>query len=506
MDFDFSYAPGTSLDQIIGFETAGALWSSYLGDNTTINIYVETTNQLPPNVIGGSLPGILADQKYETWRNKLSQDKTSANDNLVFNNLQDEQAYFTTVIDGYKIDNNEQLNLTRANGKALNMVGNKDTNLDGYILMRDLTGMPVSWNYNVSSSSVPTNSLDFVSVAVHEIGHVLGFTSGLDKAGWLTQKTQYDSSHISDYYSTLVGKLNNATPLDMFRYSAKSIALGGISEHWTDMSIGGNPYFSLDGGRSARAYYGTGHDHSLGGDGNQASHWKQKTNAVDIMDPVLGVGQRRNISTLDREAMDAIGWNLKQGTTDLVTLQNQAKTKLASEIGVTVSWLDANQTSAAGMLSKDRTQDVETMIDRSQVYEWGTSGRKWQEGLWQNVLWQELDLSGGDSEAESSSTTKLDFNYISDSYVLENRTMTSLRFNDSLTDKEDKIDLGNSFKQVNELSLSENSENQDSSSHYEESDLLLNSRSDLDLLFLDDSFFNPLENFFSKDELLSNKI
>jgi hypothetical protein len=30
--FDFSFAPGTSLDEIIGFKTAGAIWSQYLVD------------------------------------------------------------------------------------------------------------------------------------------------------------------------------------------------------------------------------------------------------------------------------------------------------------------------------------------------------------------------------------------------------------------------------------------------------------------------------------------
>ncbi len=56
--FNFTYAPGTSLEQMIGFEMAGEFWSQQLADNVSINIFVEMTDYLPENVIGGALPGI----------------------------------------------------------------------------------------------------------------------------------------------------------------------------------------------------------------------------------------------------------------------------------------------------------------------------------------------------------------------------------------------------------------------------------------------------------------
>ncbi|MGK7892729.1 MAG: hypothetical protein AB4372_03535 [Xenococcus sp. (in: cyanobacteria)] len=41
LDFNFTFAPGVSLEQQIGFEIAGEFWSQQLADNATINIFVE---------------------------------------------------------------------------------------------------------------------------------------------------------------------------------------------------------------------------------------------------------------------------------------------------------------------------------------------------------------------------------------------------------------------------------------------------------------------------------
>jgi hypothetical protein len=402
-NFNFSYAPGTSLEQMLGFEMAGSVWSNYLTDNATINIYVETTDRLPKDVIGGALPGIRANQSYKTWRNQLASDRKSADDQFVFNNQQDDADKFTALIDGYKIDNNYKIKMTRANAKALGMLNGNDTALDGYLLMNKLSGQSVAWNYDVLSNNVPSGTLDFLSVGIHELGHQLGFVSGIDKAGWLTQKTQYDATHQSDFYATLIGKLDNATPLDTFRFSSESVKQAGSGDSWIDMSVGSNPYFSTDGGKTALGNFSTGENTSLGGDGEQASHWKQQGTTLGIMDPILRPGQRRDISTLDQRVMDAIGWDLQQGGTDFASLQSQAKARLAQRLGKTVAWLDANPAEAALLLSQDRTLDVQKMIEDSEVYDWrgATGSGWWQDGLWQHFLWQEVPSSTTDSQTEA---------------------------------------------------------------------------------------------------------
>ncbi|NJM69373.1 MAG: PEP-CTERM sorting domain-containing protein [Scytonema sp. RU_4_4] len=396
--FNFSYAPGTSLEQILGFEMAGSVWSNYLADNVTVNIHVEMTDQLPQGVIGGALPGIQANQRYEIWRNQLASDRKSADDQFVFNNQQNDADKFTALIDGYKIDNNYELKMTRANAKALGMLNGNDTALDGYVLMKKQPAQSVAWNYDVLSNNVPSGTLDFLSVGIHELAHHLGFISGIDKAGWLTQKTQYDATHQSDFYATLIGKLDHATPLDMFRFSSESVKQASTSDSWIDMSVGGNSFFSTDGGKTMLGNFSTGENSSLGGDGNQASHWKQNS-ALGIMEPVIGTGERRSILTLDQRVMDVIGWDLQQGGTDLASLQSQAKARLAQRLGKTVEWLDANPIEAALLLTQDRTLDVQKMIKDSKVYDWrgGSGSGWWQDGLWQHFLWQELPSLTSDS-------------------------------------------------------------------------------------------------------------
>ncbi|NJM69372.1 MAG: PEP-CTERM sorting domain-containing protein [Scytonema sp. RU_4_4] len=372
-NFNFSYAPGTSLEQMIGFEMAGGVWSNNLADSVTVNIYVETTDQLPKYVISGALPAIQANQSYETWRNKLKNDLTSADDNLAFKNLQSDEQ-FTALSNGQTTDENEQLNMTRANAKALGMRDSNDSMLDGYILINNLSSQPVEWNYDFLNNTVPSNTVDLLSVAIHEIGHNLGFVSGVDEPGFLINVLDDDDDDGDDDENEEL----HVTSLDIFRYSTKSASAGAI-----DMSVGGNPFFSIDSGKTVLGYFSTGENTSLGGDGYQASHWKQQDNPLGIMDPLLRPGQRRDILMLDKQVMDVIGWNLHSGETDLATLYNQAKARLAQRLGKTVEWLDANPIEAASLLTQDRTLDVQTMIDQSKVYNWrGGSGSGW----WQNGL------------------------------------------------------------------------------------------------------------------------
>jgi hypothetical protein len=382
--FNFSYAPGTSLEQMVGMEMAGGIWSSNLSDNVSVNIYTQTDDNLPTNAIGGALPGISADRSYDTFRSRMYRDRTSTDDRSTYANLQNDDDGYNVTIDGRTLDENEQINLTRANAKALGMLD--DSGLDGVILVSDLKEQSVSWNYNYQDSSVANDKLDYLSTGMHEIGHVLGFVSGVDGPDLLTSNSGDDDDDDDDDDGDDEGGDLYVTPLDMFRYSSRSQTSGII-----DLSIGGDPYLSFDRGKTRIANFASGKDLTLGGDGYQASHWKQQDNPLGVMDPVLRLGQRRNISLLDRRTMDTLGWNLQGSAIDLATLELQAKQRLAARLGVTVAWLEANPTEAATRLSQDRTEDVITMIEESEVYEigWGSGGR--QQGWWRDeTLWQQF--------------------------------------------------------------------------------------------------------------------
>lgn len=378
MQVAFSFAPGTTLQQMISFETAGRLWSSHLTDNATINIHVEPSSILPVGVAGGALLGIQPDQAYSTWRNRLAADRKTTDDQTAHQNLPRNLTGFTASIDGVS-QTSSTLNLSRANAKALGMRNAQNGALDGYILMNNqLSNLGLSWNYNLGTQ--PSNTVDFFSVAVHEVGHVLGFYSGVDASGWLLDYVDGFNSDDDDndtFDEDPRGALRNATSLDMFRFS---------EANRMDLSGGGGPYFSLNRGRTKLGSFagGTGPN----GDGFQASHWKSGDSPSEIMEPDIKLAERRRIINLDRRAMDVIGWDLGTSSVTLSTLQTQARQSLAARIGVTVAWLNANPVEAARRLSQNRTQAVANMVTDSQIYEWRRTKRNQTTGFW-----HELDLT-----------------------------------------------------------------------------------------------------------------
>ena len=462
--FNFEYAPGVTIDQMVGFEIAGQFWSQHLADNVTLNIFVEITDTLPENVVGGALPGLMENQTFGDYRSQIAADADplSVIDQGIVNGLNRySRDSFSVLMNGYKsVSGNNEVSLTRANAKALGFTVDPLTGevegLDSYILISDLSNLTanqdndptndIEWYYDYDNNNVPDKQLDFLSVALHEIGHALGFVSGVDDDDWLTMMNNYngDDDEWEDDYGG-GEKLTHVTPVDLLRFSNR---IGGwrdeaeIWEYAVDMAIGGNPFFSVDGGRTAEAYFATGENTNKGGDGNQASHWKKNDSTpLGIMDPVLSPGTRREISDLDQDLFDAIGWNLRTVVTDLGTLETEAKETIVDKINqkkdwmkdnsdeeetldwqnqhseeaaqlldsndnttVTVEWLESNIQAAVDMLAsvfQDRNNDgiddrgakLNDMIVGSNQYEWGWSGYWWGwsgywwgwSGYWQNA-------------------------------------------------------------------------------------------------------------------------
>ena len=303
--FDFTYAPGTSAEQILGFEMAGEVWSSLLADDVTVRIHVESTSELPDEVVGAALPGKKRKEKYDKVKEALAEEALAENaastdDVLAFNNLPNDDKEFSILVNGQELDDVKDFRLTNANAKSLGLLDDKADELDGYILVNDLSGnSSVGWDYDaLRSSSASGNDMDFLSVAMHEIGHVLGFVSGIDDNDWLNVLTESveEEEELDDF--------KFASILDLYRYSDSSPEPGEI-----DLSVGGNPYFSIDGGNTSLGNFANGEYTQFGGDGYQASHWQQFSNQ-GIMNPILPQGQRRDISDLDLTAFDVIGWDI----------------------------------------------------------------------------------------------------------------------------------------------------------------------------------------------------
>jgi hypothetical protein len=305
--FNFSYVPGTSLQAQQGFQAAAARWSNLLSDNVTINLTVGF------NSLGGNILGQAASAQdfhsYSSVRGALAADATSSADATAVAHLPGGPAFgmlinrtannphgpgsATPYVDNDGDANNQFLHITNAEARAIGLSAAPQSlpgcigNCDGFIQFNS------DFNFDFDpSNGTNSNAFDFIGVAAHEIGHVLGFISGVDI---LDNNAPPINGPFNDNEFTYV------SALDLFRYSAASAAQGVID--WTADSR--SKYFSLD-GNMVGPEFSTGMNF---GDGRQASHWKDDL-FIGLMDPTAGMGETLHITHNDILAMDAIGWNV----------------------------------------------------------------------------------------------------------------------------------------------------------------------------------------------------
>lgn len=327
LEFAFNPEPGMDQEAIDGFVAAGALWSQIFSDDVTINIDIGF-RRLDPMVLGSTGSERIT-ITYEDLVDALGTDNLSDDDDDINTALQAAPA-FDLVMNrtrnsplgsgdpGLFLDNNDNANnttirLSRANAKALGLLPADDPALDASI------SFSTEFNFDFDSADgIQANHLDFVIVAAHEIGHALGFTSGVDVLDGFSPP---EGGPFDDDQFTWV------SPADVFRFS--TVSVNQVGNGTLDWSADARPkFFSADGGANDLAEFSQGTNF---GDGRQASHWKDDR-GLGIMDPTFAVGERSNITTLDTQLFDVIGWDLVSDaplTTDL---------SIDSITGVTVTY------------------------------------------------------------------------------------------------------------------------------------------------------------------------
>ncbi len=151
------------------------------------------------------------------------------------------------------------------------------------------------------TDGIALNRVDFDGVATHEIGHVLGFSSAVGE---------------KELDSTVPASL---TLLDFFRFRP-GVTLNTFPTADRVLASGGAHVFFAGG---AELGFSTGKPDGTGGDGEQASHWKDNDVTgvyVGVMDPTAARGFREEITANDLLAFDTIGYRVRSAQQQIEAL------------------------------------------------------------------------------------------------------------------------------------------------------------------------------------------
>jgi hypothetical protein len=283
-------------DALAAFDRAAQAWESYLADDITVTIDAGLDDLGDPNIIGQT-GSVLLQGGYTGIRDQLVADAADEADDAIVGSLPTAAEASFWLPAGFSLDGN--VVGTKASLKAAGFTG-----LDAQFGASDAE---ITFNSTFqfdfdNSDGVTAHTMDFETVATHEIGHALGFISQVDTV---------------DVYAYL-GIPTSVAPstLDLFRFENNSADDPDDAASFTAAArslVPGVDAITDDvtgaGASAAENRMSTG---AYTGDGRQASHFKDDL-GIGIMDPTLQYGEVVPISDADLRALDLIGYEVSFG-------------------------------------------------------------------------------------------------------------------------------------------------------------------------------------------------
>lgn len=293
-----------------------ALWAAEFEDNITINLNFSFANLGAQSVATASSATQI--NTFAAFRSALGDDIKSVDDLTMHSGLPTGSTFSAYMnrtseaggvggADPYVDDdggaNNSTVVLTTANAKAIGLRAATDGANDGAIVFNS----SFAWDFDPSDGITP-GTLDFVGVATHEIGHTLGFESGVDDFDAIFNTVDRIGRVVTGTGLALLddNDLVFVTPLDFLRFSADAVTAGANIDWTADAR---DKYLSIDGGLTnligGRSHWSTGVNF---GEGDQASHWKDGL-GIGVMSPTTTMGMNVSISSTDVQVFDVIGYD-----------------------------------------------------------------------------------------------------------------------------------------------------------------------------------------------------